>query len=93
MPSASRLLASIVRCGTLTYERVDQLRATVDQVLAVVEEQQQPLVLEVLGESLDDWTAWLFHQAQHRHYCLRHETLVRERREFHQPDAIGKALE
>ena len=34
-------------------KRVGQLRAAVEQVLAVVQQQQQPLVLEMLGERLD----------------------------------------
>ena len=34
-----------------------------------------------------------FLQAQHRRHRLWHETRVRERREFHEPDAVGEALE
>ena len=76
MPSASRLRRQDPHAGALPHERVGQRRAGVEQVLAVVEQQQQPLVLEVLGERLGDGLARLFLHAQHRRHRLRHETRV-----------------
>src|SRR6266567_6647698 len=60
----------------LTHECVDQVCAAVEQVLAVIEQEQEPLVLEVLGEHLADRLARLFLQSQHRRHRLRYQTRV-----------------
>jgi hypothetical protein len=77
----------------LPHKRVGQPRAAVEQVLTVIEQQQQPLILEMLGERLDDWLALRFPHAEHRRHRLWHETRVRERREFHEPGAIRELFE
>ena len=41
MPSASRLLAMIFKCGTVAQQVIGQLRAGLDQVLAVIQDEQQ----------------------------------------------------
>ena len=79
--------------GALSQECVGHFGAGIDQVLAVVEQQQQALVLEVRGERLSDGLAWLFLHPQNRRHGLRHETGVRERRELHEPGAVRELLQ
>ena len=93
MPSSFAAARQDPHVGPLTQQVVGHRRAGVEDVLAVIEEQQEPLVLDVLGERVGDWLARLFLHTQHRRHRLWYESRVRERREFHEPRAVRKLRE
>ena len=60
------------------------------EVLAVVEHAEQALARNRLGERLDDGLARFFGDTQHEGDDVGHAPLVCERRQLHEPDAVGK---
>ena len=90
MPSGSRLVARIRSCGQARSRRVGQQRAGVDQVLAVVQHQQQLLGRAGASASVSsERPPRLLAHAERRGDRLGHQRRVGQRRQLHQPDAVG----
>ena len=66
-----------------------ELRARPRQVLAVVQDEQQPAVRHMSFERLGKRSPGGFLDPEHRGHGLRHQPLVGERCELHEPHAIG----
>ena len=73
MPSASRLVASTFRSGQPCSKRLDQGGAGVDQVLAVVQDEQRSPAAQHLGEGLGQRLSGPFPDAGDRGDRSRHE--------------------
>src|SRR5262249_22802790 len=74
-------------------ERLGQRGAGVRQMLAVVQNQQQALVSQMLDERLREGAARLFAQSQRGPRLLGNQPLVPQRPQLHQKDAIGELFQ
>lgn len=74
-------------------EPVDDLRARVDQVLAVVEHDEEPPPQQVVGERLADVPAGLLAHPENVGHRFRDELRIRQRSEVDKPSAVGKVAE
>jgi hypothetical protein len=72
------------------YELLGDLGANVDQVFAVVEDQQQLLLCEVLLQQFHHGAAALLGQVEHAPDRLGHQRGVCERRKLHDPDTVAR---
>ena len=66
-----------------------ELGARTCQVLAIVEDQQQTPILEVIRNHVDHGATAFLLKAQHRGDGLRDELWVGQRRELDEPDTVG----
>ena len=71
-------------------ERLDQRDHRCRQVFAVIEDQQQALRREDVGERLDRRTVGAQLRIEHARDGGCHQRAVGKRRELHPPDAVGK---
>ena len=78
---------------TVANERVGQLGANVDQMLAVVQEKQEVLRTQALGERLKEGNTRDLTDSQGLGYGLGHQQWIGQRGQLDQPDAIGKLIE
>ena len=69
-------------------QRVGQLGACVDQVLAIIQYQQHILIAQVRGERGEQRPAGLLTHTQHGGDCLRNERRIGQWRQLDQPDSI-----
>ncbi|HLW12350.1 MAG TPA: hypothetical protein VKU81_06600 [Casimicrobiaceae bacterium] len=69
-----------------------QFRAGVDQMLAVVEDEQQLAVSAMPGQRLRHGAARFLLDPERRGHRLRHQFRVCERRKFDQPHAVGEII-
>ena len=74
-------------------QRICQARTRIDHVLAVIQDQQQLFVLEVILQQCNHLRARLLAQAQGAGGEGGHQGRIRQRRQLHQPDAIGVLLQ
>ena len=86
-PSGSRLVASTPTVGH-DAEPAEQLGRRVQQMLAVVQDHQQPPAPQVVDHAVDQRPALL--QAQRRCDRVRHRPSVRHRRQLAQPHPVGE---
>ncbi len=77
----------------VSHQRVGEACACVDQVLAIVEHEQHPLLLEMTDERVLRGLARKIADAEHGGHRLRHEARLGQRRELDHPRAIGEAVE
>ena len=73
---------------TGTQQRLGELGAGLDQMLAVVQNQQHLLGSEVVRERLGQRAARLLANAQGGGHRLWHERRIRQRRQLHQPHTV-----
>ena len=85
----SRLDARIFTCGPDSQQLSCQFGAGLRQVLAVVEQEQQAPVLDEFHQGFEDRPPGLFLYAEHRGHRLRDEARIGDRRQFHEPHAVG----
>jgi hypothetical protein len=71
-------------------QRLDEHRARVDQVLASVEDQQQPFVRQVIGEQVDAVARRLVGQAEGLGHRLGDELGIAQPGQLDQPGAVGE---
>ena len=76
----------------LREDRLDQIGGGVKHVLAVVEHQQPDPALQRGGHRLAHGLAWLLGDAQHRRHRVGHRRRIGDRRQFENPDAVGKFI-
>ena len=74
--------------GTRPQQPLGERRASVDQVLAVIQHEQERPGAQVLRQSSRERSATPFMEAEHQGHRLRHHGRVDQRRQFHQPDAV-----
>ena len=72
----------------LPHEGIDERRACIEQVFAVIEQQQEPPVLEMFDECRRDGLPRFFVETKHRRRGPRHEARVGKRRQLDQPGAV-----
>src|SRR4029453_13585928 len=75
------------------HKGISEQRACIEQVLAVIEQKQEPLVPEMFGECRRDRLLRLFFEPEDLRRGPRHEAGLGERCELDQPCAIRKTLE
>ena len=91
-PSPSRLVARIRHRRRLREDGLDQIGGGVEHVLAVVEHQQPDPALQRGGHRLAHGLARLLGDAQHRRHRVGHRRRIGDRRQFENPDTVGKFI-
>ena len=78
---------------TRLQQLLRELRTGVRDVLAVVEDQQELPILDMLKQCVRDPAPRLLLDPERRRHRLRHQPRIRERRELDEPYAIGKVVQ
>ena len=76
----------------LRQDGFDQIGGGVEHVLAVVEHQQPDPALQRGGHRLAHGLARLLGDAQHRRHRVGHRRRIGDRRQFENPDTVGKFI-
>jgi hypothetical protein len=76
-----------------TQNEIHELHASLEQVLGVVEHEQQLIRGKMVAECLDQGPHRLLLDFKHLGRSLRHETRIRERGEFYEPNTVGKRVD
>ncbi len=92
-PRGSRLVASTLQRGTGTEQLIGHLGGGLDEVLAVVEQQEELLRAQVVDDPVDRRLSRLWLDAQGAADLGRHELGVTDRRELDQPGAVAVPVE
>ena len=79
--------------GNRLEQRVGESRARVDQVLAVVEDDQQRVLAQVLAQALGDGLAGVLADTQHVTRGVGNQRWVANRREVDEPHTVGIAVQ
>ena len=79
--------------GTGLENPVDQIRAGLDQMLAVVLNQKQPPVLGKRVQRLFHRSTRFLPDAEHRCHGLRHDQCIGNRSQLDEPDPIGEVIQ
>src|SRR5712691_918534 len=79
--------------GASLKQRAHQLGGGLDQVLAIVENQQQVAGPQALFEYRYRRASRRLHEAEHTEYRHRHQGGIVKSCQIHEPDAVAKALE
>src|SRR5215470_15747316 len=66
-----------------------QLGARLQHMFAIVEDDEQFPVSDVLSKCLDHRPSWSVSDTEHEGHDLGHEASVRHVRQFHEPYAVG----
>jgi len=74
-------------------QRLDRRRHTVEQVFAVVDDDQCRHVAELLGERVEQRPTELLTEPEHCSDRLRNEIAAGDRRQLHAPDAVVVPIE
>src|SRR4029453_8557885 len=72
-----------------TQDRVGEVRAGGDEVLAVVQDQQELSIARVFQKRIENWPVWSFVDVEYGGNSLRDEARIGQRGQINNPDAIG----
>jgi len=75
--------------GTATQQRMRQACGRLDQVLAVVKDEEQFARLQVLDEHVEQRVAWRLADVENRGHRLDDHLRIGDRAQLHEPDALG----
>ena len=74
-------------------QRFRELSAGGNQVLAIVEEQENLAIANVVRQRFADGPVRALSNVEHRGHGLSHQARIGERRQVDDPDAVGKTIE
>ena len=78
---------------TFAQQPFGNLRHLVDEVFAIIDEEQHLLLLQVAQHGFHRRLIQLLHGAQRQRNGACNERRVTDRRQFHEPDAVGPAVD
>ena len=93
MPSPSRLVARTRSRGGGAEQRFRELSAGGNQVLAIVEDQEDLPIADVVRERFADGPVRSLSNVEHRCHGLSQQARMYEGGQIDNPDAVGKTIE